>query len=277
MPHEPRQLLRATFLSAILVGMVLLTPALAQEAAEVAENPLDVRSLLTAGGTIGFVIVGLSVAMVALIVEHLLSIRRSSLMPPGLAETLHRLISDGQYQAADKHARERPSYLSDVVSAGLQEVGLGYAAVEKSMEDASQEQAARLYRKIEYLSVIGTLAPMLGLMGTVWGMIRAFSEFAAKAVPQPSDFAPAISQALVTTLLGLGVAVPALAAFALFRSRIDEYVAETSLLAEQVFSSYKRGPAGRQRQGEPDGDRPVERRPHRPAIPPVVAEREAPS
>lgn len=265
-------------LATILLGTLLLSPAFAQEAtAEVAENPLDIRSLLTAGGTIGFLIVGLSVAMVALIVEHLLSIRRSALMPPKLAETLHRLISERQYSAAEKQAREQPSYLSDVVSAGLQEVGLGYAAVEKAMEDASQEQAARLYRKIEYLSVIGTLAPMIGLMGTVWGMIQAFSEFAAKAVPQPSDFAPAISQALVTTLLGLGVAVPALAAFALFRSRIDEYVAETSLLAEQVFAPYKRGPEGRQPRTEPVENRPTERRPHRPAVPPVVAERESSS
>ncbi|MBX3436356.1 MAG: MotA/TolQ/ExbB proton channel family protein [Planctomycetaceae bacterium] len=244
------------------------SPVAAQDAAA-AENPLNVRSLLAAGGTIGFVIVGLSVAMVALVVEHLLSIRPSALMPPGLAEALHRAMSERQYQAADKLCRERPSYLSDVVSAGLQEVGLGYAAVEKGMEDASQEQAARLYRKIEYLSVIGTLAPMLGLMGTVWGMIQAFSEFANKAVPQPSDFAPAISQALVTTLMGLVVAIPAMAAFALFRNRIDEYVAETSLLAEQVFTPYKRGPDGAQRKSDP-----VERRPVRLPIPPVVAERE---
>ncbi|MGD9854277.1 MAG: MotA/TolQ/ExbB proton channel family protein [Planctomycetaceae bacterium] len=267
------RLLQTTSPAAIVLVVLLARPAFAQDP-PAAENPLDVRSLLSAGGTIGFVIMGLSVAMVALIVEHLLSIRHSALMPPGLAESLYRSISDGQYQAADKQCREQPSYLSDVVSAGLQEVGLGYASVEKSLEDASQEQAARLYRKIEYLTVIGTLAPMLGLMGTVWGMIRAFSEFANKAVPQPSDFAPAISQALVTTLFGLVVAVPALAAFALFRNRIDEYVAETSLLAEQVFASYKRGPDGRQKKNEPAEARPVERRPIRTPIPPVAAERE---
>lgn len=260
--------------AAIVLSAMLINPALAEDG-PAAGNPLDARSLLAAGGTIGFVIVGLSIAMVALIVEHLLSIRHSALMPPGLAESLYRSISDSQFQTADKQCREQPSYLSDVVAAGLQEVGMGYAAVEKSMEDASQEQAARLYRKIEYLSVIGTLAPMLGLMGTVWGMIQAFSEFANKAVPQPSDFAPAISQALVTTLLGLGVAVPALAAFALFRSRIDEYVAETSLLAEQVFAAYKRSPEGRPRRSDPLPDmRPVERRPARTPIPPVAAERE---
>ncbi len=278
------QLLRRLSLAAILAATVLLAPAMAENAvpadaapADAVANPLDVRSLLSAGGTIGLLIVGLSVAMVALIVEHLLSIRRSALMPPGLAEPLHRSISEGQFQAADKLCREQPSYLSDVVSAGLQEVGLGYAAVEKGMEDASAEQAARLYRKIEYLSVIGTLAPMIGLMGTVWGMIQAFSEFASKAVPQPSEFAPGISQALVTTLLGLGVAVPALAAFALFRNRIDEFVAETSLMAEQVFTPYKRGAVGRRATSESGVARPSDRRSSRPSIPPIASEREATS
>ncbi|MEZ6054887.1 MAG: MotA/TolQ/ExbB proton channel family protein [Planctomycetaceae bacterium] len=270
-----RSFFRLTSLSAITLLVLSLRPLMADDAPAVNPDPLDVRSLIAAGGMIGAVIIGLSIAMVALIVEHLLSIRRSALMPPGLAESVHRSISDGHFAAADKQCREQPSFLAYVVSAGLQEIGLGYAAVEKSIEDASQEQAARLYRKIEYLSVIGTLAPMLGLMGTVLGMIRAFSEFANKAVPQTADFAPAISQALVTTLLGLGVAVPALAAFSLFRNRIDEYVAETSLLAEQMLAPYKRGTAARSAQSDAGEVRTTERRVSRPPIPPVTVERGA--
>lgn len=268
---------RLLTLSMLMLPALLATPLMADDAPASDANPLDVRSLIAAGGMIGAVIIGLSLAMVSLIVEHLLSIRRSALMPSGLADSLHKSIGERQYAAADKQCREKPSFLAYVVSAGLQEVGLGYAAVEKSMEDACQEQAARLYRKIEYLSVIGTLAPMIGLMGTVLGMIRAFSEFASKAVPQTADFAPAISQALVTTLLGLGVAVPALAAFSLFRNRIDEFVAETSLLAEQVLSPYKRGAAKKKSEHEA-GEVPSQvRRQSRPPIPPVAAERGAKS
>lgn len=229
-------------LALLIIAVVLLTPsvALAQDGALVGEDGLNVRALLSAGGTIGFLIIGLSVAMVALIVEHLLSIRTGALMPPGLAEKLHKLNSAGQYPEADKLCRDNPSFLSYVVSSGLQDVGLGYAAVQKAMEDAAQEQAARLYRKIEYLSVISAIAPMLGLMGTVWGMILAFGEFAQKANPQVAEFAPGISRALVTTLLGLSVAVPALGSFFLFRNRIDEMVAEASLKAEAVLAPYKR-------------------------------------
>ena len=102
------------------------------------------------------------------------------------------------------------------------------------------EQSARLFRRIEYLSVIGTIVPMLGLMGTVWGMIQAFVEFEQEANPQVSELAPGIYRALVTTLLGLAVAVPSLSAFAIFRNRIDELAAEATLLAEHVFADYRR-------------------------------------
>ncbi|MCA8999857.1 MAG: MotA/TolQ/ExbB proton channel family protein [Planctomycetaceae bacterium] len=204
------------------------------------EGAVNPQALLRAGGPIGYVIIALSVAMVALIIEHLLSIRRGSLMPRSLAESLHQQINGGQLPQAEQLCKQHPTFLSYVVSAGLREAPFGYTAIEKGMEDAAVEQAARLTRKIEYLSLIGNLAPMLGLMGTVWGMIQAFAEFTEKANPMPADFAPAISQALVTTLFGLVVAVPALAAYSWFRNRIDEYVAETTLMAEHLITPLRK-------------------------------------
>jgi biopolymer transport protein ExbB len=231
-------------LAVVLLWMTLIVFGSAGDAVAaesiVEEGRINPRALLQAGGVIGYVIIGLSLAMVALIIEHLMSIRRGSLMPRSQAEELHQQITAGQIQQADQHCRQRPTFLSYVVLAGLQESGFGYNAVEKAMEDAALEQSARLSRKIEYLSVIGALAPMLGLMGTVWGMIQAFAEFTEKANPMPADFAPAISEALVTTLLGLCVAVPALGFYAWFRNRIDEYVAETTLLAEHIIAPLRR-------------------------------------
>lgn len=208
---------------------------------------IDLRQLFHDGGIIGYLICLLSLAMVALIFEHGLTIRRGTLMPSGLAEDAHRLILQGQFKAAEEVCRQRPSFLANLLIAGLTEIELGYAAVEKAMEDAAAQQTARLLRKIEYLSVISTVAPMLGLTGTVWGMILAFMEFERKANPQVSELAPGIYKALVTTLLGLVVAVPAISAFAYFRNRIDELVAQTSLVAEQIFGDYKRALAARRR------------------------------
>ncbi len=212
----------------------------ANDGTTAASREMTLRQLLRAGGSIGLVILGLSMAMVALIVEHLLTIRRGSLMPAGLAKSVSAMIASGRFAEAEKECRQRPSFLGHVLREGIAEVPLGYPAVEKAMEDSSAEQAARLFRKIEYLSVIGTIAPMLGLLGTVWGMIVAFQGFAAKINPPVSELAPGIYQALVTTLMGLGVAVPALAGFAIFRNRIDEFVAEAAVTAEHAFSDFKR-------------------------------------
>lgn len=243
----------AAFVALILV-IAFATQATAQDPAAAAEGGEatgpGVREMIDAGGFVGYIIIALSMTMVALIVEHVLSIRRKTLMPPGLAEEVHKLIAEQKFQQAGQSCRLNPSYLGRVLNAGLSEVSLGYASVEKAMEDTGMEQSSRLFRKIEYLSVIGTIAPMLGLLGTVWGMILAFVEFESKANPQVSELAPGIYKALVTTLLGLGVAVPALAAFAIFRNRIDELVAEASLLAEQVFADFKRGTSRASRRRE---------------------------
>lgn len=231
----------------------------------------DVKGLISAGGSVGYVIIGLSVAMLALIIEHLLSIRRGALIPMKLAEEAHQLVAAQQYQQAAALCQQRPSFLGFVVASGLNEAPLGYAAVEKAMEDAAAEQAARLFRKIEYLSVIGVIAPMLGLLGTVWGMILAFGQFAHQANPSPSELAPAISLALVTTLQGLVVAIPALGAFSMFRNRIDEFIAEASLTAERVLAPLKMHLAEQRRTARADSSR----RPARTPIPPVAMERES--
>lgn len=216
------------------------SPLLAAEAAPGIVPVIDPVELIKAGGVIGYVIIGLSIAGVALIVEHFISIRRGAMMPSGLAEEVHRLIGLGQFKQAEQYCKEHPSFLAYLLSSALLEVQMGYSAVEKALEDASTQQAARLFRKIEFLSVIGTIAPMLGLLGTVWGMILAFMEFEAKANPQVAELAPGIYHALVTTLQGLSVAIPAIAFYSFFRNRVDELVAQTALMAEHVFSGYKR-------------------------------------
>jgi len=240
--------------------LTVLTPLvfLAQTGVAGAEDPIaapvrppaptiDIRQMFIDGGAIGYIIVVLSLIMVALIIEHMMTIRRQTLMPNGLEEDIHKLITQGQLRLAEERCVASKSFLGYLLAAGLKEFELGYSAVEKAMEDAAAQQAARLLRKIEYLSMISTVAPMLGLMGTVWGMILAFMEFERKANPQVSELAPGIYKALVTTLFGLIVAIPAIAAFGFFRNRIDELVAQTALTAEQVFADYKRSLALKKR------------------------------
>lgn len=235
----------------LLVGGFVTPSVQAQGAGRPASEapPVEERTfvyyLFGGGGVIGVActapILFMSVAAMALVVEHLLTIRRNVLMPPGLSEEAHRLISSNSFLQAEQQCKLRPSFLSSQILAGLQEVRLGYGAVEKAMEDASHAEAARLFRKIEFLSVVANISTMLGLFGTVVGLVLAFKKVAdTQGVARASDLAGGIYLALMTTIEGLAIAIPSVAAYAIFRHRADQLVAETSLMAEYAFAGYKR-------------------------------------
>jgi len=197
--------------------------------------------ILAAGGPVGLLIMLLSIAAVALVIEHVMTIRAGVLMPPGLADEVRELLAAGRLADAHDVCHAEPSLLGHVLGAGLAEVDGGWPEVEKAMEDATAEQSARLFRKIEYLSVIGNIAPMLGLLGTVIGMILAFRQVAdTQGAARAADLAEGIYLALVTTVEGLVVAIPSLAAFAVFRNRVDHLVAEAAYVAQHAVGPIKR-------------------------------------
>jgi biopolymer transport protein ExbB len=202
-------------------------------------------SILFSGGLVGVSIMlllfALSLTAAYLVFEHLMTIRRSELMPDGLSDRVRELLLAGRLGEADQICRQQPSFLAFVLLNGLSEVDGGWNAVEKAMEDATAEQSARLFRKIEYLSVIGNIAPMVGLLGTVTGMIIAFQQVAStQGTAGAADLAEGIYQALVTTVGGLIVAIPSLGAFVVFRNRLDQLVAEAAYLAQHAVAPLKR-------------------------------------
>ena len=201
--------------------------------------------IIFSGGPIGIAIMivlfGLSITALALVVEHWLTIRADVLMPHSLADQVHKRLSQGDLAGARQLCVKNPSFLGFVVETALAEVEGGWSAVEKALEDSAAEQAARLYRKIEYLSVIGNIAPMVGLLGTVVGMVIAFQEVAStQGAPRAAQLASGIYQALVTTVAGLIIAIPALGVFAVFRNRVDQLAAEASYAAQHAILPVKR-------------------------------------
>jgi biopolymer transport protein ExbB len=206
--------------------------------------------IVFSGGPVGVLIVclliGLSVIALALVVEHLLTIRRPVLMPPELIEQVTSHLNQGKLAPAMQACEAHPSSLGHILRESMAEAEGGWTAVEKALEDATAEQAARLFRKIEYLSVIGNIGPMLGLLGTVVGMILAFREVAnTQGAANAAQLASGIYAALVTTVAGLLIAIPALAAFAMFRNRVDELVAEMAYTAQHLLLPVKRALTGR--------------------------------
>lgn len=201
----------------------------------------EVVEMLRASGAVGGVILLLSVAAVAMSIESLLTLRRARLAPTGLAEEVQSLISMNEFDQATAACNRRPSFLATVLLAGLREVRIGYPAVEKAMEDVAQAEAARLHRKVEYLALIANLAPMLGLLGTVYGILLAFKQVAETRGPTvAADMAQGVYLALVTTVEGLVVAIPALGVYAFFRGRIEALGTLAVQDAENAFHDFKR-------------------------------------
>jgi biopolymer transport protein ExbB len=198
-------------------------------------------NLIAASGLIGYTIILLSLFAVALMIEYALTIRSKILMPPGFADEVLKLLSQGQWAACVQKCQNDTSSLAQILHAGMKEYEFGWDAIEKAVEETTAEQASRLYRKIEYLNVIGNIAPMLGLLGTVVGMVTAFQQLAeSEGYARAADLAGGIYLALVTTVEGLLVAIPCLALYSFFSNRVAALVSETIFVAEQVLSPIKK-------------------------------------
>ena len=194
------------------------------------------------GGLIGTVLWLLSVVMVAISVEYFISIRRVNILPDVVREQIAVFFENKQYREAIEMTANDPSLLSYVVHAALTEAANGYTAMERAMEEASEERTTKLLRHIEWLNLLGNIGPMLGLLGTVWGMIQAFFKIVEKGgMPDPKSLAGSIGIALVTTLLGLGVAIPALSVYSVMRNRIDTLTSEVMVISQELISSFRPG------------------------------------
>ena len=223
----------------VVMGLLLTQTAWAGEA-PADEGGRSVIDNLKAGGTIGYVIVLLSVAGLALMIEHAVSLRREKLIPPYILSELENLFDEEEYEEAMDLCDQDDSMLARVVGAGLAKIGGGYVQMKEAIEEVSEEEATTLTQKISYLSLIAGVAPMLGLLGTVAGMIRAFDKIAAmKGAANPSDLADAIAQALVTTFLGLVVAIPTTTAYMFFRNRVMKLTQEASAITGELIDRFR--------------------------------------
>lgn len=232
-------------LVAIVVGLTVACPAFAEEGEKKIRRTLfGIMSQATFTDAMGCLdmmsIYACSIASIALIIEHAITIRRSVIVPELSVAQVKTMFDERRFREALEFCQNDPSFVSGVVHAGLIEAANGYEAMENAMQDAAGERTARLYRKIEWLNLLGNVAPMLGLLGTVWGMIVAFGEIEAKGgKANPEDLAGGIMIALVSTFTGLLVAIPALAGYGIFRSRIEQMAMEASLVAEELLANFK--------------------------------------
>lgn len=239
-----RRLISLTVLLAFAIVLVVVRPAWSQTSAApnnaVADNLKYFDFFVVKGGWIAYIIIVLSVVAMALTIEHCISIRRATIVPPAAVGHLRALIDEKRYVEALQFAAEEPSTIGHVIKAALLESPNGFAAMERAMDECLEERSAKLFRKIEYMNIIGAVSPMLGLFGTVVGMIMLFAEIhAADAFPRAQTVADNVAVALVTTFWGLAVAIPSLSVYAIFRNRIDVLESECALEADRILHVFK--------------------------------------
>jgi biopolymer transport protein ExbB len=183
---------------------------------------------------------GLSFTLVALFIMNLLSARRENICPPALVEAFEAQLNERKYQDAYELAKADESFLGHVLSAGLAKVSAGYAKAIEAMSLVGEEESMKLEHRLSYMALIGTISPMVGLFGTVDGMIRSFSVIAnSSTTPKPSELAAGISTALVTTIVGLAIAIPAMAAFSILKNRFARLVFEVNVVSEGLMSRFE--------------------------------------
>ena len=173
------------------------------------------------GGVFMYLILMLSVAMVYLIVDSFLVIRTKKLMPPEVIEKLKGTMHANSVAEAEKVCEENPCAITRILGAGLRVMKRGKIAMEEALGEHGAREVSALRTRVSYLNTIATIAPMLGLLGTVSGMIRAFGTIGMVGMGKASLLADAISEALLTTAGGLIVAIPAMAIFFFLRDRVN--------------------------------------------------------
>ena len=181
----------------------------------------------------------LSLTLVALIVMNLLTARRDSVCPLTLVEAFEGHLNEQKYQEAYELAKSDESFLGQVLSAGLAKVSTGYSQAIEAMQEVGEEENMKLEHRLSYMALIGTISPMIGLFGTVHGMISSFQVIANTSTsPKPAELAQGISTALFTTLIGLFIAIPAIAAYNLLRNRVARLVLEVGILSDNLMSRF---------------------------------------
>lgn len=208
--------------------------------------------MIRASGWYGLVLLILSFIMVAVIMMNVLQVRRDVLMPPDFIELFEEKINAKDYQAAYEVSRADDSFIARVLTNGLSKLNRGYEEAIEGMQEIGEEENMTLEHRISYLALIGAIAPMIGLMGTVAGMIQSFQTIATSTTsPKPADLAEGISKALFTTLEGLVVAIPAMIGYSLLRNQVAKLVLEVGIVSEGLMSKLPMAAAGKRSGGAP--------------------------
>jgi biopolymer transport protein ExbB len=240
------------FAAAALLVPATAAPALAQESEKTEEAPspdMFTHIIKSAGIFFGPMLLLVSIALVTLIVLLAMDLRMGHAVPPAFVDEFADIVNKRQFKQAFDLCKADGSYLARVLTAGMARLQYGIEDAREAAFNMVDSVRAGKEQLINYLGTIGTLGPMIGLVGTVFGMIQSFMELSRGGAPKSEELAKGISHALVVTLLGVALSVPAIFFYTFFRNRLVRITMDTSNLADdlltQMYHNSKKPAEGR--------------------------------
>ncbi len=239
----------------LLMAMVMIAGGLFAQEVVVQETVQEVAGgglsqnatlwdLIKMGGITMIPLGILSFSMVTFIIQNYVTLREKRLLHTEMLPELLEMMLKKRVTEALIYCRKNPSMFTNTFSAGLERCMKGeveFVKVHEAAEEASVEQMTILQKPIDYLSIIGATSPMLGLLGTVMGMIKAFQTMGSQGMGDPSKLAANIGEALITTAAGLIIAIPAMAFYFYFRKRFDKTLATLGRNLSYLFDALESG------------------------------------
>ena len=233
-----------------LLLLLLVKPALAQDpeppAPAAAATPTATTTakaqdnifvhIIKSVGIFWLILLPTSIGLIAIVVLLAMDLRMSAAIPAGFVDEFTDTVNKRKFKEAYDMARADPSYLGRVLTAGMSRLQYGIEDAREASLNTLEGIKSDKEQKNNYTAVIATLGPLLGLVGTVFGMIEAFMELSTGSNPNPAKLADGISHALAVTLVGVGIAVPAIMANTYFRNRITQIMLEVGSVSDDLLT-----------------------------------------
>lgn len=181
---------------------------------------------ISQGGTVMYVLLGLSVLALTIIFERAWSLRRSVVFPSDVVKAIEQAVREGNTETALNLSRASETSIGRILWVALHNRGIRRPVLKEALEEIGRQEVAYLERFISVLGVIAAISPLLGLLGTVIGMIEVFRVISIEGVGKADVLAGGIATALNTTAAGLTVAIPSLVAYRFFESRVNQFIVE---------------------------------------------------
>jgi biopolymer transport protein ExbB len=224
----------------LFVASFLCTDLLAQDAAAPKSENLLVKTWNALGTMYAIIFLVMSIVLVALVVRALLAVQKNNFVPDDLIQGVDASLGEKNAQAAVELVRADESFLGQVMAAGLGKLQSGKDSALEAMQIVGESETMKTEHLLSYLALIGNIAPMVGLLGTVQGMVVSFSKIASSTTTiKPSELAGGIEQALYTTLFGLFLAIPAITIYNILRNRVQRFILTAGTQSEEMLDKFQ--------------------------------------